>query len=120
MGPFNMEDFDKMLQEAITEIFSESLGNMNAQILLRYFESRSCPIQDVPQRLAFFSSELRKIFGFGRGMMVGSAVILEKAIAEALCRKIGAKYKDESPFVLYNFVEKLREEYAKEKQDCFI
>lgn len=52
--------------------------------------------------------------------MVGSAVILEKAIAEALCRKIGAKCKDESPFVLYNFVEKLREEYAKEKQDCLI
>lgn len=113
-----MEDFDRMLLEAMTETFNESLGEVNAQILFEYLEKRSCSMQDIPQRLAFFSSELRKIFGFGRGMMLGSAVILEQAISEKFCRKIGAKFSEKVPFVFASFIEKLREEYAEGKRAC--
>lgn len=100
------------------ETFNDSIGEVNTRIIFRYFENRSCPMQDIPQRLAFFSSELRKIFGFGRGMMVGSAVILEQAITERFCRKIGAKYRDKDPFAFAGFIEKLREEYAEGKRVC--
>ena len=113
-----MEDFDRILLETIVETFNDSIGEVNTQIIFQYFENRSCPTQDIPQRLAFFSSELRKIFGFGRGMMLGSAVILEQAITERFCRKIGAKYSDKGPFAFASFIEKFREEYAKEKRVC--
>lgn len=113
-----MEDFDRILLGAIMETFNDSIGEVNTRIIFRYFENRSCPMQDIPQRLAFFSSELRKIFGFGRGMMVGSAVILEQAITERFCRKIGAKYRDKDPFAFASFIAKLREEYAEGKRVC--
>jgi hypothetical protein len=118
MGPYSMEDFDRILLETIMETFDDSIGEVNTQIIFQYIENRSCPLQDIPQRLAFFSSELRKIFGFGRGMMLGSAVIFEQAITERFCRKIGAKYSERGPFVFASFIEKLREEYAKGERGC--
>lgn len=114
----SMEDFDRMLVDAVTEVFNESLGQTNTKIIFRYLEARSCPEHDIPQRLAFFSSELRKIFGFGRGLMLGSAVILEEAITENFCRRIGVKYRNQGAFVFASYIEKLREEYAREKQTC--
>jgi hypothetical protein len=113
-----MEDFDRLLLEAITEVFNDSLGQTNTQILFRYFEAKSCPANDIPRRLVFFSNEMRKIFGFGRGLMLGSAVILEQTIAEKFCRKIGTKYHTKGAFVLASYVENLREEYENEKQTC--
>jgi hypothetical protein len=77
-------------------------------------------MQDIPKRLAFFDSELRKIFGFGRGMMLGSTVILEQAITERFCRKIGSKHSGMGPFSFPSFIEKLREEYAKGKRVCTV
>ena len=115
MESHSREEFDKILVEAITEIFRDSLGDINTTIVFQYLGSRSCPNQDIPQKLSVFSAELRALFGFGRGSMLGSAVILETAIVKTLCQKIGANFNDADPFVFATFVDRLRETYVNGK-----
>jgi len=114
MESHRREEFDKMLVEAITEIFRDSLGDINTTIVFQYLVSRSCPTEDIPQKLSVFSTELRALFGFGRGSMLGSAVILETAIVKTLCNKVGTSFSDAEPFVFVTLVNRLRETYVNE------
>jgi hypothetical protein len=109
------EEFDKILVEATTEILRDSLGDINTTIVFQYLESRSCPTQDMPRKLSVFSAELRALFGYGRGSMLGSAVILETAIVKTLCQKIGTDFNDAEPFVFVTVVNRLREMYVNGK-----
>jgi hypothetical protein len=117
MGICNCIEFDRLLLEAITEVLRESLGDLNAQIVFQYLERRSCPASEIPKNLDFFSNELRGLFGCDRGKMLGSAAILERAFAEALCLKIGVGYSEEGPFVFSNFIEKLKESCINGRKD---
>ena len=113
----SLEEFDKMLVEAITEILRDSLGDINTTIVFQYLGSRSCSTQDIPRKLFVFSAELRALFGFGRGSMLGSAVILETAIVKTLCHKIGTNFDDAEPFVFVTIVDRLREIYVNGKRN---
>jgi hypothetical protein len=115
MEPRNREEFDRILVEAITEIFRDSLGDINTAIVFQYLGGRSCPTKDIPRKLSVFSTELRALFGFGRGSMLGSAVILETAIVKTLCNQIGTSFNDVEPFVFVTFVNRLRETYVNGK-----
>ena len=84
-----MDEFDETLLTAIDEILQYTLGDVGAQDIYKYLERTGCPKHEIPNNLDTFSIELRKILGEGRGQILGSAPILEEAIAERLCAKLG-------------------------------
>jgi hypothetical protein len=112
----DLEEFDQLLVVTIVEVLQESLGVLNAQIVLNYLEKKSCPIRELPDKLSIFSVEMRKLLGSDRGQVLGSAAILEETIAKVLCFKVGVEFEEKIPIVLSKFVEKLRRVYHNKKE----
>ena len=111
-----MDAYDEALLNAIDEIFRYTLGDVSTQIIYDYLERNVFPKSEIPNRLDKFSEELRKLLGHGRGQILGSAPILEEAIAERLCDKLGMKTQPKFPIVFPTFIRELKEEYySKEK-----
>jgi hypothetical protein len=59
-----------------------------------------------------FSEELRRLLGDGKGQILGSAPILEEAIAERFCAKLGMKKQGRLPLAFSIFIRKLKEDYC--------
>ena len=112
----DLEEFDQLLIVTIVEVLQESLGVLNAQIVFDYLAKKSCPIRELPDKLSIFSVEMRKLLGWDRGQLLGSAAILEETIAKVLCLKLGVEFEEQIPIVLSKFVEKLRGVYYNKKQ----
>ena len=112
----DLEEFDQLLVVTIVEVLQESLGVLNAQIVLDYLEKRSCPVRELPNKLSIFSVEMRKLLGWDRGQLLGSAAILEETIAKVLCFKVGVEFEEQIPIVLSKFAEKLRGVYYNKKE----
>jgi hypothetical protein len=106
-----LDEFDKLLLTAIDETLRYSLGNINAQIIYDYLEKKCCPMPEIPQKLDAFSAELRYLLGPGRGQILGSAAILEKAIAKVLCFKLGTQFNEIGPILFEDYVKSLKEAY---------
>jgi len=100
-----------MLVQVIDEVIRYSFGEVNATIIYDYFKKRNIPLDKIPDNLELFSIELRKLLGSGRGQILGSAPILEKAILKALCKKLGLECQFEGPVNLAEWVKKLKESY---------
>lgn len=111
-----VEKFDKLLVQVIDQVIRYSLGDVNASTIYNYLEKKKCPLEDIPNNLEVFSMELRNLLGSGRGQILGSAVILEKAILKAFCIKLGLKYNLEGPIVFADCIRELREAYNHGKQ----
>jgi len=107
-----MDEFDEALLNAIDEIIQYTLGDISAQIIYNYLERMGCPKSEIPNKLDTFSEELRNILGNGRGQMLGSAPILEEAIAERFCAKLGKKLEGRLPMTFPKFIRKLKEEHC--------
>jgi len=110
-----MDDFDEALLSAVDEILQYTLGDVCTQIIYNYLERNSFPKSEIPNNLDRFSEELRKLLGDGKGQILGSAPILEEAIAERLCTKIGTKLEGRLPTAFSIFIRKLKEDYYKRK-----
>ena len=106
-----LEEFDNLLLKTIDETLKYVLGDINAQIIYRYLEKKSCPMLEIPRKLNIFSAELRMLLGPGRGQILGSAPILEETIAELLCHKLGIKFNEERPIMFESCIRKLKEDY---------
>ena len=110
-----MDEFDKTLLSAVDEILQYSFGDFSAQIILKYLEKRGCSKSEIPSRLDAFSEELRRLLGPGKGQILGSAPVLEEAIAERLCFKLGVKPPGRLPVAFPIFVQKLKEDYCSQR-----
>ena len=111
-----MDEFDEALLNAMDEILRYTIGDVGTQIIYNYLEQNFFPKSEIPNRLDTFSEELRKLFGNGRMQILGSAPILEEAIAERLCTKLGTKLEGKLPTTFPRFILKLKEDYnSKEK-----
>jgi hypothetical protein len=106
-----LDDFDEALLSAVDEILRYTLGDSCTQIIYNYLERNSFPRYEIPSRLGSFSDELRKLLGDGRGQILGSAPILEEAIAERLCTKLGRNMQGRLPVAFSIFVRDLKEDY---------
>lgn len=106
-----LDDFDKLLIQAIDEVLKYSLGEVNTMIIYEYFEKRCCPITDIPKNLELFSIEMRRLLGSGRGQILGAAPILEKAILKSLCKKLGINCEIAGPVNFAEYVKQLKEKY---------
>jgi len=107
-----------MLVQVIDEVIRYSFGEVNATIIYDYFKKRNIPLDKIPDNLELFSMELRRLLGSGRGQILGSAPILEKAILKALCKKLGLECQFEGPVNLAECVEKLKESYNNRNEAC--
>ena len=110
-----MDEFDEALLSAIDEILRYTLGDVCTQIIYSYLERHSFPKSEIPNNLDRFSEELRRLLGDGKGQILGSAPILEEAIAERLCAKLGTKTEGRLPAAFPIFIRKLKENYSKGK-----
>jgi len=106
-----MDEFDEAVLSAIDEILQYTLGDIGTQAIYSYLERTGCPKSEIPNKLDAFSAELRRLLGSGRGQMLGSAPILEEAIAERLCAKLGTKLEGRLPTAFSIFIRKLKEDY---------
>lgn len=112
-----MDKFDELLVKVIDETTKYCLGEMNASILYDYLAKKSCPLEEIPEKLDVFSTELRNLMGFGRRQIYGAASILEETIAQALCLKLELQYDEKGPIVFADYVRKLKSMYYRESKE---
>jgi hypothetical protein len=112
-----LDEFDEALLASIDEILRYTRGDACTKIIYNYFERYSFPKHEIPTKLDRFSEELRKLLGDGRGQILGSAPILEEAIAERLCAKLGRKLQGRLPAAFSIFIRKLKEDYCSKGQE---
>jgi hypothetical protein len=103
-----LDEFDNLLLKVIDETLRYALGDINTQIVFDYLEKNSCPFLEIPRKLDIFSTGLRDLMGAGRGQILGAGPILEKAIAEIFCRKLGMEFNESGPVALAEYVKRLR------------
>jgi hypothetical protein len=115
-----LDEFDEALLSAIDEIFRYTLGDVCTKIIYNYFERNSFPKHEIPTKLDRFSDELRKLLGDGKGQILGSAPILEEAIAERLCTKLGTKLQGRLPVAFSIFIRNLKEDYYSRGQEIAV
>jgi len=106
-----LDEFDTALLDAIEEILRYTIGDIGTEAIYSYLERTGCPKHQIPNQLERFSGELRKLLGNGRGQILGSAPILEEAIAERLCIKLGTKLEGRLPTAFSNFIRNLKQNH---------
>lgn len=113
-----LNEFDEVLLRVIDETLRYSLGDRTVEIFYEYLRRRGFMLSNIPQNPDFFFEELRKVLEFeDLGMRfrrvsgIGIVSILERAIIEILCRKIGLEFDEKGPIDFSGWVEKVREVY---------
>ena len=84
----SVNEFDKLLVEAIDETIKYCLGERNTTIIEDYLEKQGLPLSKVSVCPEQFSEELRNIMGSGGGRILGAAVILEESILECFLKSL--------------------------------
>ncbi len=108
-----VDDFDRLTVEVIDGALKYCLGETNASVIYNYLEKRDYPLSEIPNRPEKFSEELRNILGFGSRQIFGAPSILEEAILEILCKKLGISHSLEKPPDFPKQMRKLRETYGR-------
>jgi hypothetical protein len=112
-----LDEFDKTLLNAIDEILQYTIGDVGTKIIFDYLERNCFPKSEIPVKLNKFSEELRRLLGPGKGQILGSAPILEEAIAERLCSKLGMKMQATFPLSFPTFILKLKGDYYSKRKE---
>jgi hypothetical protein len=112
-----LDKFDELLVKVIDETTKYCLGEVNALILYNYLAKRHCSLEEIPEKLEVFSTELRNILGFGRRQIYGAASILEETIVHALCLKLEMPYDEKGPIVFADCVRKLKNDFCQENKE---
>ena len=111
----DLEGFEILLLETIDKTFNYCLGETNTKLIYNYLEQKHCPKKEIPKMLDFFSDELEKIVGSGRGQMMGAAKILENTIIEELCRRMEIREDYKTSGYFPDQVRRLKERYIQQK-----
>jgi hypothetical protein len=112
-----LDKFDELLVKVIDETTKYCLGEVNALILFDYLAKKSCSMEEIPEKLGVFSTELRSLLGFGRRQIYGAASILEETIAHALCLKLKVPYDEKGPIVFSDYIRRLKTTYCQESKE---
>ena len=104
-------EFDAYVVQAVDQTLRYCLGDMSAQIVFSYLAERKCPIEQIPKNPELFSEELRNIVGFGRRQILCPGDILEEAVLEVICMKVGVKFEQEIPWNFASALSKLKKQY---------
>jgi hypothetical protein len=112
-----LDKFDELLVKVIDETTKYCLGEVNALILYGYLAKKSCSMEEIPEKLEVFSTELRSLLGFGRRQIYGAASILEETIAHALCLKLKVPYDEKGPIVFSDYIRMLKNTYCQESKE---
>jgi hypothetical protein len=104
------------LLSTIDEVLQYTLGEVCTQVIYNYLERNYFPKSEIPTKLDRFSEELRKLLGEGKGQILGSAPILEEAIAERLCAKLGMPTPGRLPMAFSIFIRKLKDNYFSKRK----
>lgn len=106
-----MNEFDDKLLQSIDEVISYCLGNANTHLIYEFLEKKGCSKKEIPEKLDVFVDSLEKLVGVARGQILGAATIMENAILESLCRKLGIKSEEVGSGYLPIQIRKLKEIY---------
>jgi len=112
-----LDEFDETLLSTVDEILRYTLGDVGTQVIYNYLERNCFPKSEIPANLDRFSEELRKLLGDGKGQILGSAPILEEAIVEKLCAKLGMHTSGRLPMAFSIFVRKLKGTYLSKRKE---
>jgi len=114
----NLDEFEEMLLKVIDGALRYSLGDRTVEVFYKYLRGKGFLFSDIPQNPDFFFKELRKVLESERNRFsssvsaLGTVSILERAIIEILCRKLGVKFDAKGPIVFSEWVKKVREAHA--------
>ncbi|MCX8153033.1 MAG: hypothetical protein N3E52_01205 [Candidatus Bathyarchaeota archaeon] len=108
-----MDKFDETLLNVIEEVFLCTLGANSTRLIYNYLESKALAKSKIPCRIDRFSEELRKLLGDNEKSILNPAYLLEKAIAQRLCAKLGLKMQLNPSIAFAEFIGKLKEEHLK-------
>ncbi|MEM2130301.1 MAG: hypothetical protein QXZ70_06855 [Candidatus Bathyarchaeia archaeon] len=108
--------FDDLLVQTIDEVLKAALGDKSTQLIYKYLERRSCPINEIPYNLTVFSKELRAILSddttptrFSVEVTPqGRSTIIERTIARIFCQKLGLEFKEKGPVNFPDFISELK------------
>jgi hypothetical protein len=115
-----LDEFDEKLLSTIDEVLQYTLGEVCTQVIYNYLERDYFPKSEIPTKLDRFSEELRKLLGDGKGQILGSAPILEEAIAERLCAKLGMPTPGRLPMAFSIFIRKLKDNYFSKRKETAV
>lgn len=101
------------LTSAVYDTFRYCLGEANAEIIRDFLEKRGLLLNEVSSNPELFSEELRGIVGFGCRQILGGASILEEAILELLCKRLGLKLVCARPVNFGLEVRRLKKQFGK-------
>ena len=107
----NSDLFDSLLLQTIDETVRYCLGEINTQLIYNHLEKKHCPLQEIPKKLDIFAMEFENIIGAGKGQILGAAKILESAIVNALCTKLGISLGENSIGYFPDQIRNLKEIY---------
>jgi hypothetical protein len=105
----DIDEFDRLLLQAIDETIRYCLGDINSQLIYNYLERKGISKQDIPKKLDAFVIEFENVVGFGRGQILGAAQIMEEAILKAFCIKLKISYVDNGSRYFPDQIRKIRE-----------
>ena len=107
--PQTVSDFDNLLVQVTEETIKYCLGNVNATIIWNYLKEQNYRTSEISNIPEIFSEKLRNIMGSGHGQILGAASILEEAILEIFCKRLGINFECEKPTNFPYQVRKLRD-----------
>ncbi|MBS7615358.1 hypothetical protein KEJ18_06490 [Candidatus Bathyarchaeota archaeon] len=120
--------FDELLVQTIDEVLKASLGDKSAKMIYEYLEKKSCSINEIPNNLTGFSTELRAILANDNAPTrfslevtpQGRSTIIERTIARILCQKLGLDFKEKGPVNFPNLISELRRVYNESERSILM
>lgn len=114
-----LDEFEETLLTTVDEILQYTLGDFGTQVIYNYLERTVFQSQKFPPNWTDSPRNL-KLLGDGKGQILGSAPILEEAIAERLCAKLGMPTPGRLPMAFSIFIRKLKENYFSKRKETAI
>ncbi|RLI11204.1 hypothetical protein DRO25_02380 [Candidatus Bathyarchaeota archaeon] len=113
-----LDEFDELLLKTIDETLRYTLGDVTTEEIYRYLRRKSCPRYEIPRKPDVFSTELRRVLEFEKGISFNRTVtvlstvsILERVVVKKICSKLGVEFNEKGPIDFAEWVKKLREVY---------
>ncbi|RLI21138.1 hypothetical protein DRO45_02730 [Candidatus Bathyarchaeota archaeon] len=113
-----LDEFDELLLKTIDETLRYTFGDVTTEEIYRYLRRKSCPRYEIPRKPDVFSTELRRVLEFEKGIsfhrtvtVLSTVSILERVVVKKICSKLGVEFNEKGPIDFAEWVKKLREVY---------
>ena len=84
-----MDEFDELLLKTIDETLRYTFGDVTTEEIYRYLRRKSCPRYEIPRKPDVFSTELRRVLEFEKGIsfhrtvtVLSTVSILERVVVK--------------------------------------